>query len=76
MEKANIEFIDELSRGLASEDFNTREASNTALLAYDIGRAKTEEERDNAREQWTFRMWAFTCQYGLKDALKMVRRMK
>jgi len=73
MEKYNIEFIDSLRKGLASEDFNERESSNLALLAYDIGRAKNIEERKNASEQWTFRMHAFTCQNGLKEAMKLMK---
>ena len=37
-----------------------------------MGRANTEEERNNARREWEFRMWAFECQYGIKEAMKKV----
>jgi len=68
------EFIDRISKGLASDDFCERNGANTALLAYDMGRARNEEERDNARQEWEFRLYAFESNSGLSGAMKMIRR--
>lgn len=69
-----MEFIKHIKKDLTSDCFHKRNAANTAILAYDMGRANTEEERDNARREWEFRMWAFECQYGIKEAMRVMRR--
>lgn len=69
------DFIKHIKRDLASSCFYKRNAANTALLAYDLGRANTEEEKNNARKEWEFRMWAFECQYGVKEAIKVIRNV-
>ena len=70
------DFIKHIKKDLVSDCFSKRNAANTALLAYDLGRANTEEERNNARREWEFRMWAFECQYGIKEACRVTRKLK
>ena len=47
-----MDFIKHIKKDLASDCFHKRNAANTAILAYDMGRASTEEERNNARREW------------------------
>lgn len=67
-------YIKSISKGLASEEFHERDKANECLLAYDLGRARNDTERENAREQWTFRMFAFVTQNGIKEAMKLTGR--
>lgn len=69
------EFIENMQRDLISDSFETRSAANLALLAYDLGRAKTEVEEANARKEYDFRMFAFISQGGLSWACHMGRRV-
>ena len=68
------EFITSIKKDLVSESFQTRSSSNLALLAYDLGRAKSEFERNNARDEYNFRNMAFVCRSGLKEALRWSRK--
>lgn len=68
------EFIKHIKKDLVNNCFYVRQAANTALLAYDLGRANTEAERNNARKEWEFRMFAFECRYGIKEAMRVTSR--
>lgn len=72
--KQKTEFIKHIKKDLTSNCFNKRNAANTALYSFDLSRANTQEEIDNAQKEWEFRMWAYECQYGIKDARKMLRK--
>ena len=69
-----IHFLNSLKEDLAHSEFDKRNAANVALLAFDLGRAKNDRERENARKEWEFRMWAFECGYGIKEATVMVKK--
>ena len=68
------DFIKHIKRDLVSNCFQKRNAANTAILGYDLGRANTEEERNYARKEWEFRLWAYECGYGIKEAMKKMRK--
>lgn len=70
------EFIENLRKGLTNDKLCERKAANMALLAYDLGRAETEVERNNARRQFEFRKLAFEDQLGLKKAYELQRKIK
>ena len=71
-----MEHIRFIKKRLVSTCIQERIDANDALLAYDLHRATSEVERENARREWEFRMWTFACNYGMKDALKVIRKYK
>ncbi len=70
------DFIKHIQPDLASDCFHERSAANLAILGYDLGRANTEKERDNARNEYNFRMLAFDGLCGLKDAMRITRKYR
>ena len=69
-------FLDSVKKDLVSAEFSTRDASNLALLAFDIGRAKDESEVERAKDEYDFRSWAFVCRNGLKEAMRLTRKYR
>lgn len=72
----NRQFIQDISQDLAHKSFDKRSAANLALLAFDMGRAQTDEQRDYARNEYYFRSYAFVMGYGLKEALTVIRKQR
>lgn len=69
------EFIRSLKDQMSSDDYASRDKANLALLSYDLGRATTETERTNARNEYNFRMW-IVAGYSVAEALETVRKYK
>jgi len=69
------EFISDMKYQINSECFHQREAANLALLGYDLGRAKTKEEEDNARRQYNFRSWIVSGS-TVEEASKLERKYR
>ena len=69
------EYLETLHRDMGDKDFATRQKANECLLAYDFGRAKSEKERDNARSEWSLRMWLVSG-YTFKEAYKLSKKYK
>ena len=68
--------LEYVQKDLMSKDHKRIIAANTALLNYDLDRAKNKKEVYNARQEWKRRMWFFECGEGLKDGLRICRKYK
>ena len=68
-------FIDNLKHDMGSSDFDTRNSANLGLLGYDLGRAKSEDERSRARDEWGFRQW-IVCGNSVKETIQIHRKFK
>ena len=76
MRSRKTEFIEAISRDLTDEDFQVRHSANAQLAAYDFGRANSQEEMDRAFDEWWFRSVAFVQGYGVKEAMKIIRKVR